>query len=118
MLGNRLKGLRNKKGMTQKELADMLGVTDGAVGMWERGRREPGGDKLSQLARIFGVSVDYLLGHSDNPKADPDNYSMPDSLEEFLSQQGVKFDGVPLTDDDRQRLLLALKLLWRRHYDD
>ncbi len=118
MLGNRLKGLRNKKGMTQKELADMLGVTDGAIGMWERGRREPDGDKLSQLARIFGVSVDYLLGHSDNPKADPDNYSMPDSLEEFLSQQGVKFDGVPLTDDDRQRLLLALKLLWRRHYDD
>ena len=69
MLGNRLKGLRNKKGMTQKELADMLGVTDGAVGMWERGRREPGGDKLLQLARIFGVSVDYLLCLTDEASA-------------------------------------------------
>ena len=66
MLGTSL-GLE-PKGHDAKELADMLGVTDGAVGMWSEAR-EP--DRTSsQLARISGVSVDYLLGHSDSPEAD------------------------------------------------
>lgn len=118
MLGNRLRELRKKKGLTQKELADLLGVTDGAIGMWERNQREPDGEKLSQLARMLDVSVDYLLGHCDTPKPGPWHSRMPTSLEEFLQQEEVKLNGVLLTDEDKQRLLLALKLLWQRHQND
>lgn len=118
MLGERLKSLRQGRGMTQKDLASLLGVTDAAIGMWERSRREPDGDKLSQLASIFGVSVDYLLGHTDIPRPNTESQPMPTSLEDFLRQQEVRFYDIPLTDEEKADLLEALKLLWRRHHKD
>ena len=118
MLGERLRELRQKRGMTQRDLARLLGITDAAVGMWENNRREPDGDKLSQLASIFGVSVDYLLGHTNIPRPNTESDPTPANLEDFLKQQEVKFYGMPLTDDEKADLLEALKLLWRRHHED
>ncbi len=62
MLANQMKKLRNQKGLTQQELADILHVSKGTVGMWETGRREPNTEILSELADFYGVTVDYLLG--------------------------------------------------------
>jgi len=65
MLGDRIRELRTKKGMTQKELADILGVTDAAIGMWENARREPDVEHIKKMATIFGVTTDYLIGQAD-----------------------------------------------------
>ena len=61
MLGARIAALRRAAGWNQAELARRLGISSSAVGMYEQGRREPSADMLVQLARVFGVSVDYLL---------------------------------------------------------
>ena len=63
MLGEQLKKLRRQKGLTQKELADYLYVTNGAVAMWERNRCLPDVHRLVELANFFDVTVDYLLDY-------------------------------------------------------
>lgn len=57
----KLKMLRKKKGLTQKSLCNMLNISQGTYAMWENGRREPNFEKLSMLACIFDVSIDFLL---------------------------------------------------------
>ncbi len=65
MLGARIAALRRQKGWSQTELALKLKISASAVGMYEQGRREPSADTIVALARVFGVSTDYLLtGHA------------------------------------------------------
>lgn len=61
MLGPRIAALRRHTGLSQAELAAKLQISPSAVGMYEQGRREPSTDTLVALARLFGVSTDYLL---------------------------------------------------------
>lgn len=61
MLGERIALLRSKLGWSQAELARRLNISPSAVGMYEQGRREPPVDILVSLARVLGVSMDYLL---------------------------------------------------------
>lgn len=61
MLGTRIAALRRRAGISQKELARRLNVSTSAIGMYEQGRREPGADRLVEMAALFGVSTDYLL---------------------------------------------------------
>ena len=61
MLGARIAALRREAGLSQTELAQELGISASAIGMYEQSRREPSAQMLVQLAKKFGVSVDYLL---------------------------------------------------------
>lgn len=67
MFGQRLLYLRKKHDLLQKELGDKLGVTKGAIGMWENNKRTPDFDMLKSIADFFDVSIDYLLGETDHP---------------------------------------------------
>ena len=78
----RLKEVREKANMSQKELADKLSVSQSTVGNWESGMREPNFDTIKKIAEFFDVTVDYLLGRTDDPK-----YSNP--LDKEL--EGVDF---------------------------
>lgn len=63
---NRIRSLREEIGMSQKELATRLGVSGGGViSKYEKGHNTLSEDTLRQLSNIFGVSVDYILGLSD-----------------------------------------------------
>ena len=62
MIYERIKKLREKQGYTQTELAKMLGVTRSCVNAWEMGISVPSTQSLVQLAQIFDISTDYLLG--------------------------------------------------------
>ena len=61
----RIKELRKKNGMTQKELAEILNVSQNAVYNWENDKRAPNADVIKQIASFFGVSPAYLLGWQD-----------------------------------------------------
>lgn len=61
MLGARIAALRRQRKMSQGELAKMLNISPSAVGMYEQGRREPSLETIVDMARIFGVTADYLL---------------------------------------------------------
>ncbi|MBQ3016271.1 MAG: helix-turn-helix transcriptional regulator [Clostridia bacterium] len=60
-LGKMISSLRKKKGMTQAELAEKMGVTDKAVSKWERDLSCPDISSLPKLAEIFDISVDELM---------------------------------------------------------
>lgn len=64
----RLKELRKKKGISQLRLATELNTTQNTISRYETGEREPGVDELIKIADYFNVSVDYLIGRTENPK--------------------------------------------------
>jgi transcriptional regulator with XRE-family HTH domain len=53
-----IRQLREEHGWTQLELSNKLGVTPSTVYNWERGKYEPTGSKLRQIAQAFGISMD------------------------------------------------------------
>ena len=67
IFSERLKALRAGKGIRQSELAALIGVRNTAVSMMESGSRSPSVEVLIALADYFNVSLDYLVGRSDDP---------------------------------------------------
>lgn len=63
--GERLKNLRNEKGISQPQLAQALGVSKGIISLWECNLREPLASNVILAARFFGVTTDYILGIED-----------------------------------------------------
>lgn len=62
---NRLRELRNTRGLSQQKLADNLKTSKSSVNMYERGDREPGLEMLETIADFFNVDMDYLIGKSN-----------------------------------------------------
>ncbi|WP_052078763.1 helix-turn-helix domain-containing protein [Spirochaeta lutea] len=62
-----LRNLRKKKGLTQRELGDVLGIGQTTVANYEQGARFPDSEMLVKIADYFSVSLDYLLGRNMNP---------------------------------------------------
>ena len=63
--GENLFALRKKKGLTRKQLAKILNVSEVSIGSYERGLRQPNFEMLFRIASTFEVSLDNLLGYSD-----------------------------------------------------
>jgi transcriptional regulator with XRE-family HTH domain len=68
IFAERIKTLRIKKNIKQSELGKIVGLSDNAISDIERGYRLTTMEKLDALADYFEVSVDYLMGRTDNPK--------------------------------------------------
>lgn len=66
--GTKLQELRKEKGMTQEELANDLAITPQSVSKWENEQSTPDLDTLVKIAKILGVSCDYLLGNEVEAK--------------------------------------------------
>lgn len=64
-MSNRIRALRNSKGLKQSDLADILGVRQNTLSTWENGRYEPDNEMLRKIADFFNVSVDYVIGGAD-----------------------------------------------------
>lgn len=68
--GNRLKTLRLKANMTQDQLAKKLGLTKSVISAYETDLRLPSYDVLIRIAKIYGVSTDFLLGMEHKQEID------------------------------------------------
>lgn len=68
-LAKRLRELRLESNYTQEEIAKKIGLKKGAYGAYERGSNTPDAFTLLELAKIYGTTVDYLLGASDEKNA-------------------------------------------------
>lgn len=68
VIGERIKTLRIDKKVTQKEIAEEIGVSPVSVQRFEYGSVRPSLDTIIALADFFDVSLDYLVGRSDDPK--------------------------------------------------
>lgn len=69
MYPGRLRGLRNENNKTQQQMADILGITRQGYANYENDNTEPDNDTLNRLADYFDVSIDYLMGRTDNKKS-------------------------------------------------
>lgn len=67
-LGKRIRTRREKLGLKQQDLANSLGISPQAVSKWERGENAPDVTVLVPLARLLGVSVDWLLSGQETPR--------------------------------------------------
>ncbi len=106
-MNERIRQLRTMQGMTQAELAGKLGVSASAVGMYEQGRREPDSAVLKKMAAVFHVSVDYLLGDTQEQEIG----DMIDSFTKILkSSKGLMFNGEPISDADREKVVNAIRV--------
>lgn len=70
-LSDRLRDLRIKRNLSQKELAKHLGISPSIVSSYELGERIPSVDRLLALANFYGCSIDYLLGRSQKEPVTP-----------------------------------------------
>lgn len=103
--GEQLKQLRLAAGLTQQDLADELGISASAIGMYEQGRREPDRVTLLVMSHYFGVSCDYLLGF-------PQSRDVRDMIDGMRHQvraaEGMMFNGVPIDPEDTDKLFDAM----------
>ena len=70
MIADRIKMLRTAQNMSQSELAKKLDITRSSVNAWEQGFSIPSTNYLVELAKLFHVSTDYLLGLKQNSSLD------------------------------------------------
>lgn len=84
MSSNRFKMLRERLGLSQVELGDKIGVTQQSVYAWERGDAMPRLQTAIALSELYHVSIDYILGRSDNP--DNSTQSVTDTDDELRSK--------------------------------
>ena len=98
--GERLKFLRKNRGLSQDSFAMKFGLTSSTIGMYEKGYREPNLEKLNQFADFFGVTIDYLVGRTNNP-----NQEYKAVTREFLDMLHLSDEEIyekgPHTLDDR-----------------
>ena len=103
---NRIKELREAKGVQQKEMAIVLGVSQPTVSDWESGRKVPSAKSTMKLSKYFSVSVEYLLGE--------DNTLPPVEYETLMRLPGMKilFDSAKnATEDDRIKAAHIIEVL-------
>ncbi|MCB2209357.1 helix-turn-helix domain-containing protein [bacterium] len=102
-MGPFISELRKEKNLTQRELADQLGVTDKAVSKWERGLSYPDISLLSKLAGIFGINTGELLnGKRANSAPQPESHS-----EETASHATCVGEGPTKSNVRRKRIAIG-----------
>lgn len=93
MFSETLKELRKSHGkISQTKLAEQIGVSQQAVGLWETGKTMPDYPVMIQLADFFHVSIDYLLGHEvaqPDPSADD---TEPTDIKELIAKELPNMD--------------------------
>ncbi|WP_404988145.1 helix-turn-helix domain-containing protein [Clostridium culturomicium] len=118
MLGEKVKTLRKSLKITQKELANAVGVSQSTIGMIEGNRQGASNDTLLKLAVALNTTVDDLLSDSSieseikiSKKAEKDiKKALSETLEELQnSQDGLMFDGEPIDDETRELLKISLE---------
>lgn len=67
-VGERIKLAREKKGLKQEKLGELIGAHTVTISRWERGINQPNSDTLNRIAHVLETSVAYLTGETDDPK--------------------------------------------------
>ena len=104
---NRLKELRKEKKLTQKELAEETDIPYRTLQRWENGETDIKSDKANELAKLFNVSVSYLLGYSDKKERSSsielkNDIRRETAIDRGFSMQGLLDENSALRDENRR----------------
>ena len=107
--GSRIRLHRVMKGWTRAEFAKMINVSEQAVGLYERSERQPTYEMLKDIADFFGVTTDYILGHT--PSTDSQKLlSMIDlSDSEILAKCKLVLDGKILSEEESKWFISMIR---------
>jgi len=114
--GPRISELRENNNLTQEELAKNLGITRASLSHYETSRREPDYETLTKIADYFQVSLDYLMGRTDDPKPSVNESvqrfteSLELSDETILERFTLKIDGRELTPEEAKRFIAFVRM--------
>ena len=122
---NRINELREKKGLTQAQLGEVVGKSLHAISKWETGVNEPSHEDLINMSQFFGVSIDYILGvGKDNILSNRAEDFMNSSkgkygeqglkeAKEILDEIKIVFSGGKLPPEDMDAFFsLITKMYW------
>ncbi|MBF7097609.1 helix-turn-helix domain-containing protein [Alkalibacter mobilis] len=118
MLSERLKQIRKSKGFTQKSVSDSLQMDRSNLANYETGKAKPSFEKLEQLADLYEVSVDYLLGRTDDPtpykdvNADLDaERDLDDELKKLLKDEELAafYDFANMDDATKKEIIAFIR---------
>ncbi|TVV33758.1 helix-turn-helix transcriptional regulator [Weissella cibaria] len=106
----RIKETAKLRGTNLKNLAKQVGLSENAIYSWKN--KTPRTDNVQAVADVLGVSVDYLLGNTDEMHSNKKD-DMPVDLEEVLAKLGptLRFEGKELTDEQKIKLYEMAKLM-------
>ncbi|WP_432736996.1 helix-turn-helix transcriptional regulator [Pediococcus pentosaceus] len=103
-LFDKIKKISKERGYSIAEVERKAGISTNYLYQWKK--REPSPKSLASVAKVLGVSVDYLLGTDDKPSATNE----PVDLDKALSEEGMAmFDGKPLSEEYKKALLAMLR---------
>ena len=99
-IARKIKGLRQQRGMTLEQVADIVGVGKSTVRKWETGMiANMKRDKIASLAKALGTTPEYLMGWGEDVKSsDPKDamFSLKEAQNLLMSQEAILFDGEPM----------------------
>ena len=101
-----LKKFRKQKKLTQEELANKIGVIRATYWAYEKGSIMPPYEKLEQLADIFGITIDELMGRETDKSDISDDLS---KLIRKLEKENQVYDGELLNDQTKELLIASLE---------
>lgn len=107
----RIKEISKQRGLNLKKTATEAGLSENAIYKWKI--QTPQSNALRAVADVLGVSVDYLLGNTDEMHSNNKKDDMPVDLEEVLDKLGptLRFEGKELTDEQKIKLYEMAKLM-------
>lgn len=110
-LFERIQQTAKQRGLSMRAVNEKAKLGTNAIYKWKS--QTPATDKLKSVADVLGVSVDYLLGNTDDMHQSSNN-EMPVDLDEVLSKLGpaVSFGGKELTDDQKLKFYEMAKLMF------
>ncbi|MFP7483351.1 helix-turn-helix domain-containing protein [Priestia filamentosa] len=125
-MGVRIKECRQRAGLSQEKLAEMLEMKRTNVANYEAGRVVPPGSVLLELANIFDVTTDYLLGKSPTSSTNETNKNLTEKDEKDIAKRmekfkedltktdGLSFYGEPMSEEALESFLDAVEYTMRQ----
>jgi len=104
-LGERIRARRLERGWTQDELAERSRISKGFLSDLENSKRGVNADKLLDVARVLGVSIDFLMTGSEEERAAAESIEIPSALAQFASEEGLTFRQTLMLLDMRRQIV-------------
>ncbi|MBU2702269.1 transcriptional regulator with XRE-family HTH domain [Sporomusaceae bacterium BoRhaA] len=114
IFAKRIKQLREEKGDSQESLAAIFNYSKQAVSNWEVSGKIPRHKVLEKLAERYNISIDYLIGFTDDPQPTKNavKQKKPRDLIKILEQEEYTLNGQIASQEDREKLAKIVEALY------